>query len=78
MYINKTMFDINRFLEPTDSSHSHSIDALAYAIAAEQASLPDKYILLYVKKCPRWLPVLIYKFFLARFLVLANFKKTKS
>jgi hypothetical protein len=51
------------------------IDAFAYAVAAQEASLRDKYLLLYLRSKPWWIPEPLYHWFLNKLVVLAMFKK---
>jgi hypothetical protein len=72
------MFKLQDRLFPTDHHHSDFVDAMAYAIATREAELRDHYVLLYVKKCPKWLPQLFYRWILGKVLVLAEFRRTRT
>jgi len=47
----------------------------AEMMAVNRARLIDGYCQLYIRKCPYWLPRCVYRFVLAKVLVLAFFKE---
>jgi len=62
-------------LKDTDKKHSDFIDAYAYMIAAQEADLLNKYVLLHIKKKPWFLPKKLYDWILSKILVLSTFQK---
>lgn len=70
------ILDKESFLhELNDVRHNDMIDAMAYMIAGQELKLRESYILLYVKKKPKWCPEFIYHWFVKKFIVIAEFKK---
>ena len=67
--------DIKFYLENTDKKHSDFVDAYAYMIAGKMAKLRDDYFFIYIKKKPKWCPVFVYKWFIKKFVVIAEFRK---
>lgn len=57
-------------LDPEEVIQKH-----AYMIADQNAKTIDGYVQLYIRKRPKWLPEIVYKYILKQVLVLAFFKK---
>ena len=68
------MMKIKDFLEKTDSRHSDVIDSYAYLIASQMAKLRDEYVLIYIKKKPKYLPDFLYKWIVKKIVVIAEFR----
>ena len=66
---------IKDYLIDTDQRHSDFIDAYAYMIAMQMAKIREDYILLYIKKKPKYMPNFLYKWLIKSFVVVAEFKK---
>ena len=73
--MNDLRLEIDKTLLKSDELHDDWLEGLAYKIAAEYAKLREDYVLLYIKKRPKWLPEIIYRWILGKVLVLANFRK---
>jgi len=67
--------NLESVLTDTDERHSDLVDSMAYAFAAQMYKYRDDYVLLHIKKCPKWLPEFVYKWVLSKVLVMNNFKK---
>lgn len=63
------------YLQETDNQHSDVVDAFAYSMASQMAKIRNDYFLIYIRKKPKYLPEFIYRWFLSKFVVLAEFKK---
>lgn len=66
-------FELAECLIATDQRHSHLVDDFTYAVAAQEAKLLDEYVLLHLVK-PWWMPALLFKWLVGRFVVLSRFK----
>ena len=67
-------FTIQDNIFETNQKHSDMVDSFAYMIASHYAKLKDDYFFLYVKKKSKYMPVWLYKWFISKFIVIANFK----
>ncbi len=67
----------DHIFETKRSHHDHLIDAWAYAIAGMEMKMRDEYVLMYVKKCPWWLPQVVYEWILSKVLIMANFQRDR-
>lgn len=67
------MNSIEFYLQKTDHRHSDFVDAYAYAIAAQEAKLREEYLLIHIKKKPKFMPDFLYKFILRRVVHITRF-----
>ena len=65
---------VNNYIQKTDNKHSDMVDAMSYKISAQIFKLKEEYVLLHIKKKPRYLPEFIYKWILSKILILTTFK----
>jgi len=66
--------EIRKYMNKTTEYHSDMVDAYAYMIAGHYAKLKDDYFFIYIKKKPKYIPNFIYKWFIKKFVVFAEFK----
>lgn len=62
-------------IKDTDKRHSDLIDSIAYMFANREAEFIDRYMLLFVKKKPTWIPDFVYRWMMKKILVVVEFKK---
>lgn len=63
------------FLEITKNYHSDFVDSVAYMHASLIFKYREEYCLLYIKRKPKYLPELIYKWLVSKIVCLAKFNK---
>lgn len=69
---------MNNYLKDTEIYHADAVDAFAFTMACQELKLREQYMLLYIKQKSWWCPSWLYKWFISRFVVLAEFKKKHS
>lgn len=66
---------LENYLKETDKKHSDLIDSMAYMWSSQIFKFKEDYMLLYIKKKPKYIPNFMYKWILKKVVVLAEFTK---